>query len=35
MARAGFAQLGSYGPAFLACILSGLIFAAIYLLRRR
>ena len=35
MARAGFAPLGSYGPAFLACILSGLVFAAIYALKGR
>lgn len=35
VARGGTAGLASYGPAFLICILSALVFTAIFALRRR
>ncbi|UFS70918.1 hypothetical protein LPW11_01740 [Geomonas sp. RF6] len=35
VARGGPEGLGTYGPAFLVCILSALVFTAIFALRRR
>jgi len=35
LARSGTRGIGGYGPAFLVCILSAVVFSAIFVLRRR